>query len=487
MSSIIPELRERGEGLQQEWRREMAVEEEVRERLLRLFKAAVASADPRAVLPPWVERLARDRERGETVVVGAGKAAAAMAQVFEEFWPEDRPLRGVVVTRVGHLPPDDLPKGKRRIRVLEGGHPIPTKASARAGEALLAAVQGLRAEDRVVVLLSGGASALTMTPPAGVSLRVAARVTERLLAAGASVDEVNCVRKHLSRVGGGRLAAAAFPAEVVTLAISDVAGDDPSVIGSGPTVADPTSCAEALAVLERYGVVVPEQVRGGLMGGEWETPKPGDGVFARCQYCLVATPWGALQAAAAEAERWGVRAYVLGDDWEGEAREVGRVMAAIARGVARRGSPFAPPCVLLSGGETTVRLQEGRRRRSREKGEGVGAKARGGPNGEFLLGLALALQGEGGVWALAADSDGIDGSEGNAGAVVTPTTLARAAALGIDARRALSQHDSWGFFAALGDLVETGPTLTNVNDFRAVWVGAGCRWLEERGGHSEGG
>ncbi|MCS7269202.1 MAG: glycerate kinase [Geminicoccaceae bacterium] len=416
---------------------------EARSLLRRLFDAAVAAADPNEVLPAFLP----EPPRGRTIVVGAGKAAAAMARALERLWPG--PLSGVVVTADSHA------VACTRIRVLEAAHPVPDARSEAAARAILEAVRGLGPEDLVIALVSGGGSALMALPAEGLTLADKQAVNRALLRCGADIAEINCVRKHLSAIKGGRLAAAAHPARIVTLAISDVPGDDPAVIASGPTVPDPTTFAEARAILDKYGIREPASVIAHLARAEDETPKPGDPRLARAEFRLVATPQRSLEAAAREARRAGVEPVILSDAIEGEAREVARVLAAIARQVRRRGQPLPPPCVLLSGGETTVTV----------KGSG-----RGGRNVEFALALALALRGEPGIYALAADTDGIDGAEPVAGAIVDPETLVRAARCGLDAKRALADNDAHSFFAALEDRVRTGPTLTNVNDFRAILV-----------------
>jgi len=421
-----------------------------------LFDVAVRSAQPLHGMRAWLPA----PPRGRTLVLGGGKAGGAMAQALEALWPENAPLSGLVVTRYGHVPP--RPEGLvQRIEVVEAAHPVPDAAGEAAAERLLALTEGLTADDLVLCLISGGGSSLLTLPGEGLTLDDKQRINRALLESGADIAEMNCVRKHLSRIKGGRLAAACGPARVVTLTISDVPGDDPSVIASGPTVPDATTCADALAILVRYGIEVPHQALQALRDGALETPKPGDAVFEGHAVHLVATPWQALEAAAAAARAAGVDAVILSDEIEGESRDVGKVHAAMARSVARRGQPFTKPCVILSGGETTVTV----RPRAPDAPRG-----RGGRGGEFCLGLAKALQGEASVWALAADTDGIDGVENNAGAFVVPDTLHRAHAAGADIEDALQRNDAWGYFAALGDLLVTGPTHTNVNDFRAILV-----------------
>jgi hydroxypyruvate reductase len=427
-----------------------------REFLTHLYQAAVRRALPlhntAAFLPP--------PPKGRTIVIGAGKAAGAMAQAVEALWPQDAPLSGVVVTRYHHTPqrPAGLPQ---RIEVLEASHPVPDAAGLAASERILSLVQGLTADDLVLCLISGGGSALLTLPAAGLTLEDKQRINKALLNSGANIGEMNCVRKHLSRIKGGRLAAACAPARVVTLTISDVPGDDPSVIASGPTVPDASTCADALAILKRYAIDVPGPVLDQLHRNALETPKPGDALFSGHEVHMIATPQQSLEAAAAAAQAAGLQAHILSDEMEGESREVGKVQAALARAVARHGQPFARPCVILSGGETTVTV------RPVPAGE---TRGRGGRAGEFCMGLAAALQGQPGVWALAADTDGIDGMEENAGAWVEPGTLARAQAQGMKVERFLDRNDAYGFFQPLGDLVVTGPTHTNVNDFRALLV-----------------
>ena len=387
-----------------------------------------------------------------------------MAQAVEAFWPADAPLSGLVVTRYGHTP--TRPPGlAQRIEVVEASHPVPDAAGLAAAERILALTEGLTEHDLVLCLISGGGSALLTLPADGLSLDDKQRINKALLNSGAHIGEMNCVRKHLSRIKGGRLALACAPARLVTLAISDVPGDDPSIIASGPTVADETTCADALAILKRYEIDVPESLKRALRDGALETPKPGHTAFTyrgkTNEVHLIATPQQSLQAAAEAARAEGIHAYILSDEMEGESREVGKVHAALARAAARGTGAFEKPCVILSGGETTVTVKPLR--------EGA-AKGRGGRAGEFCMGLAVALQGQSGVYALAADTDGIDGVEDNAGAFVTPDTLANGTVLGMKLDDHLDRNDAYSYFAALGDLVVTGPTHTNVNDFRALLI-----------------
>jgi hydroxypyruvate reductase len=416
-----------------------------------LYDAAVERALPRFNTAPHLPA----PPKGRTLVLGAGKASGAMAAAVDALWPKDRPLAGLVVTRYDHVPPA-YKAAPGRIEVVEAAHPVPDAAGQRAARRIVELTRGLTADDLVLCLISGGGSALLSLPAPGLTLEDKQAVNKALLKSGAAIDEMNCVRKHLSAIKGGRLAALCAPARVITLAISDVPGDDPAVIASGPTVPDATTCADALAILARYGIDVPPAAQEGLQSGAFETPKPGDVRFAGHEVHLIATPQQSLQAAADKARTLGLAAHVLSDEIEGESREVGKVHAALARAVARHGQPFAKPCVILSGGETTVTV-----------------KAKGGRGGratEFLLGCAIALQGEPGVWVLAADTDGIDGIEDNAGAIVTPDTLARARSLGLKAADFLGRNDAYSFFAPLADLVVPGPTFTNVNDFRALLV-----------------
>ncbi len=411
--------------------------------MLEMFRAAVGSALPQQCLPSSVSA----PPLGRTVVVGAGKASAAMARALEGCWPAS--LSGVVVTRYGHAVPCDA------ITILEAGHPVPDAASVEAGRRILEAVSGLTADDLVICLISGGGSALLSALPPGVSLEDERALSKALLKSGATIEEMNCVRKHVSLIKGGRLAAAAAPARVVTLAISDVPGDDPATIASGPTVPDPTTRAEALTVVDKYALELPAAVRAWLASPDSETPKPSGGTEP--DYRMIATPQRALEAAADVARKAGYTPFVLGDAIEGEARDVGLDHAGIARQIVARGQPVRAPCVLLSGGETTVTV----------RGDG-----RGGRNVEFLLGLLTGLQDLPGVFALAADTDGIDGTEDNAGAIISPSSSARARMAGLSANGHLARNDAYSFFAALGDLVITGATLTNVNDFRAILIDA---------------
>ena len=392
--------------------------------------------------------------------MGAGKAGGSMVQAVEALWPADAPLTGLVVTRYHHIPP--RPAGlAHRIELVEASHPVPDAAGLAAAERIMALTQGLTKDDLVLCLISGGGSALLTLPAEGLTLEDKQRINKDLLNSGANISEMNCVRKHLSRIKGGRLAAACAPARVVTLTISDVPGDDPSIIASGPTVPDATTCADALAILKRYGIVVPDAVRAALDSGALETPKPGEAVFAGHAVHMIAAPQQSLEAAASAAQAAGLEAHILSDEIEGESREVGKVHAAMARAVARGAGAWKKPCVILSGGETTVTI--------RKQPEGT-PRGRGGRAGEFCMGLAQTLQGHPGVFALAADTDGIDGVEDNAGAYVAPDTLARAQQQGMKIDLFLDLNDAYGFFKPLGDLVITGPTHTNVNDFRAMLV-----------------
>jgi glycerate 2-kinase len=408
-----------------------------------MFDAAIAAALPDRTLPAYLPK----PPTGRTIVIGCGKAAASMAKAVEDHWQGE--LSGIVVTRYGYRVPT------RRIEVVEAAHPVPDLAGREAAERILNTALGLSADDLVLFLVSGGGSALLSLPAPGLTLADKQAINKALLKSGANITEMNCVRKHLSAVKGGRLAAACAPARVVTLAISDIPGDDPAVIASGPTVADATTFADAIAVLEKYSIREPISVLNHLHAAKDETPKPGDPRLSRNELHMVAAPQMSLEAAAEVARKAGVTPVILGDAIEGEAREVATVHAGIARQIRRHGQPAKVPCALLSGGETTVTV----------RGNG-----RGGRNAEFLLALAVALGGEPGIHALAGDTDGVDGTEDNAGAVLTPDSLARAAKRNLDAKRMLADNDGYNFFLGLGDLVMTGPTLTNVNDFRAILV-----------------
>lgn len=415
-----------------------------RHALLQVFNAAVAAADPRVVL---AAHLPEKPKSGRCVVIGAGKSAASMAAALEAAWP-DVALSGLVVTRYDHAVPT------ARIEVMQSSHPVPDANSEIAAQRMLQTVRGLTKDDLVIALISGGASSIMALPAPGLTLADKQAVNRALLASGAVIGEINIVRKHLSGIKGGRLAAAAAPARVVTLAISDVPGDDPAVIGSGPTVADPSTRADAASILARYGIDPSPAMAIWLATGD-ETPKPGD--LPHAEFHMIATPAMALQAAAHTAFGLGLTPLILGDALEGESREMGIVMAGIARSIATHGLPAKAPALLLSGGETTVSI-------------GRGPAGRGGRNTEFLLSLAVALGGTKGIWATAFDTDGIDGTEDAAGAVMAPDTLARARARGFDPRAVLAGHDSYSLFDGIGDLIRSGPTLTNVNDIRAILV-----------------
>jgi len=411
--------------------------------LRQMFDAAINAAQPAHCLPPHLPA----PPAGRLLVIGAGKASAAMARAVEDHSPGE--LSGLVVTRYGYGVPC------RRIEIVEAAHPVPDAAGLAAARRIHAMVQGLRADDVVLCLISGGGSSLLALPIEGLTLADKQAVNRALLKSGATISEMNCVRRHLSAIKGGRLAAACHPAKVVTLLISDVPGDNPMDIASGPTVPDPTTCADALAIIRRYAIEVPDVVRDVLESGRGETLKPGDPRLAGIDTRMIAAPGMALEAAARVAREAGIPAAILGDAIEGEARDVGKVMAGIALEVARHDRPFVAPCVLLSGGETTVTV----------RGDG-----RGGRNVEFLLSLAVALDGHPGIHAMAGDTDGVDGMEEIAGAYLAPDSLARAWAQGIKPRDRLDHNDGHGFFEALGDSVVTGPTLTNVNDFRAILI-----------------
>ncbi|MBI3373839.1 MAG: glycerate kinase [Betaproteobacteria bacterium] len=406
-----------------------------RELLLASYRAAVAAADPLQIVPPHLPAL----PRGGTLVVGAGKGAASMALAFERHWPPNAPLEGIVITRYAH----GLPTG--RIKVVEAGHPVPDAAGEAAAREILARARELGADDLLVALISGGGSSLLALPAEGITMAGLKKVTQELLRCGAPIQEINTVRKHLSAIQGGRLAAATR-ARVLALIVSDVTGDDPTHIASGPCTPDPTTCADAAAVLEKYAIAAP--------GPFAETPKPGDAAFARTENRIIATAHRSLEAAAEVFRAAGVTPAILGDSITGEASEVAKVMAALAREVRSHAQPFKTPVALISGGECTVTVRS--------------PNGRGGRCAEFLLSLGIELNGMKDVHAIAADTDGIDGSEDNAGALLAPDSLSRAPRL--DAKKLLAANDSYGFFSALGDLVVTGPTRTNVNDYRAILI-----------------
>ncbi len=414
----------------------------IRSQLRSLFQAAIDAADPRIVLPP---HLPPPPERGRCIVVGAGKASAAMAAALEAAWP-DVPMEGIVVTRYGHAVPT------KHIRIVEAAHPVPDAAGMQAAEEILKAVQNLTPDDLVVALISGGGSALLTLPAEGITLADKQAVNAELLASGAPIHAMNTVRKALSRIKGGRLAQAAAPAKVVTLLISDVPGDDPAIIASGPTVPSAATAADALRFLEQYRVPVPENVLRYLESQRHIQPQS----FST-DIRMIASPMQALEVCAAKVRAFGWNLLILGDAIEGESAQLGIVLAGIAKSVALHNHPIPKPAMLLCGGETTVTI-------------GREVPGRGGRNSEFLLSLAIGLQGADSIYAIAGDTDGIDGSDDAAGAILTPSTLVRAEAAGLNPSEALRKHDSYTFFAALGDLVHTGPTLTNVNDLRAVLV-----------------
>jgi len=411
-----------------------------------LFDTAVAAVSPAICVPPHLPA----PPKGRTVVIGAGKAAAAMAAAVEAHWPADKPLSGRVVTRYDHGAPT------ARIEVVEAAHPVPDAAGEQAAAAMFELVKGLTADDLVLCLISGGGSALLALPAPGLTLADKQAVNRALLKSGANIHEMNCVRKHLSAIKGGRLALACAPARVVTLSISDIPGDDVSVIASGPTVADPTTREQALAILNKYRIEVPAPVRARLESPACETPKPGDPRLANGETQVIATAQQALQAAASYAREHGVTPLVLGDSIEGESRDIAYMHAAIARQIAQHGEPVQRPCVILSGGETTVTV----------RGDGRGGRA-----AEFLLALASVLDADQlGAWALACDTDGIDGTEDNAGAWFGPDLPARAAERRLASADFLARNDGYSYFAALDRLIVTGPTRTNVNDFRAIYL-----------------
>lgn len=414
--------------------------------LHRMFDAAIASAQPALCVPPYLPS-PESLGKGRLIVIGAGKASAAMARAVEDHWTA--PLSGLVVTRYGYGVPC------QRIEIVEAAHPVPDAAGLAAAQRMLQRVQGLTQDDVVLCLISGGGSSLLPLPLQGLTLEHKQTINRALLKSGATISEMNCVRRHLSAIKGGRLAVACYPARVVTLLISDVPGDDPINIASGPTVADPTRCEDALAIVKRYGIALPPEVHAVLESGQGESIKPGDPRLARNSVHMVAAPQMALEAAAKVAREAGYGAYILGDALEGEARDVGKVLAGIALQVAERGQPVPTPCVLLSGGETTVTVL------------GTG---NGGRNVECLLAMGIALAGHPRIHAMAGDTDGVDGAAEIAGAHIAPDTLARAHAAGMKPNDYLNNNDGHGFFGALGDSVVTGPTLTNVNDFRAILI-----------------
>jgi glycerate 2-kinase len=413
--------------------------------LRQMFDAAIAAAQPALCLPAHLP----PPPKGRTIVIGAGKASAAMARALEDNWAG--PLEGLVVTRYGY----DVPC--QRIEIVQAAHPVPDAAGLAASQRIAQLVAGLTADDLVIALISGGGSSLLVAPAEGLTLADKQAVNAALLASGATISEMNCVRRHLSSLKGGRLGALCHPAQLLTLLISDVPGDSPMDIASGPTVADSTSCLDALAIVQRYQIAMPEAMRALLESGSGETVKPGDPRLQHSNVRMITAPQIALEAAASVAKAAGITPYILGDSLEGEARDVAKTLAGITRQVVLRGQPFQTPCVLLSGGETTVTIR---------------GKGRGGRNVEFLLALAVALGDMEGVFALAGDTDGVDGIEEIAGAILTPDTLARAWAQGMNPRSFLDNNDAHSFFQALGDSVVTGPTLTNVNDFRAILINA---------------
>ena len=417
-----------------------------RKLLLGSFKTALAAADPLQIVPRHLPK----PPKGRTLVVGAGKAAASMASAVEKHWPKNNPLSGLVITRYGH----GLPT--RRIKVIEAGHPIPDASGEAAAKEIFEEVKKLRPDDMLLALISGGGSSLLSLPVAGLEMADLKAVTKELLLCGATIQEINTVRKHLSVIQGGRMAAAC-KAPVLALIISDVTGDDPTHIASGPCAADPTTYNDALEIISRYQVKAPEAVMDILLKGKAgkleETPKPGNAIFRKVENRVIATAHNSLLAAAKYFRKQGVKAVVLGDTITGEAREVAKVFGGLARQIRKYGDPWKPPVALISGGETTVTV----------KGNG-----RGGRNSEFLLSLAMDLHGEKNVYALSCGTDGSDGTENNAGALITPDTLKRAAASGVKAEKLLADNDSYSFFEALNDLVVTGPTRTNVNDIRII-------------------
>jgi hydroxypyruvate reductase len=421
--------------------------------LKKLFSVAIERALPQYHLASFLP----EPPSGRTVVVGAGKASAAMALAMQTCWPKDAPLSGLVVTRYGHVPNFNLEQ-LPRIEIMQAAHPVPDEMSVLAAKRMLALVLDLSQQDLVIALISGGGSSLLTLPCEGLTLLQKQKINQTLLNCGASIDQINCVRKHLSQIKGGRLARAAFPARVVTLCISDVPGDDPQTIASGPTLSDTSTCAQALEIINRYGIEIPELVRVRLQNADLETPKPVLNALKE-DVRLMASAVDSLQAAAQWARLQGIEPYILGDDFQGESRFVAQFHASLAKGIARGLGGFKTPCVLLSGGETSVTLSGAQSH-----------SAQGGRSTEFCLSLAQALEGSERVWGIGADTDGIDGVSSSAGAVITPSTLSRAKTLGLDIKVHLQEHNSFDFFHRLGDLVTTGPTFTNVNDFRALLI-----------------
>ncbi|TIL64610.1 glycerate kinase type-2 family protein [Mesorhizobium sp.] len=411
--------------------------------LAAIFNAAVAAADPQRTIRDHLPAM----PKGRTIVIGAGKGSAQMAAAFEKVW--DGPIEGLVVTRYGYG------ATCQRIEIIEAAHPVPDAAGLEASRRLLEKVQGLTADDLVVALISGGGSALLPAPAEGLTLADEIAVNEALLASGAPIAAMNTIRKHVSTIKGGRLAAAAYPAKLVSLVVSDIPGDNPALVASGPTVPDSGNRQEALASIAAYGMKLPAAVMAHINSPAADAPRADDPRFSRNEVHLIASAGVSLEAAAAEARRHGVEAVILSDSIEGEAREVGGVHAAIAREVATRNRPFRKPVLVLSGGETTVTVR---------------AKGKGGRNSEFLLAFAIGISGIGGVHALAADTDGIDGSQDNAGAFADGSTVSRMRAAGVDAKAMLAGNNAWTAFKAAGDLFVPGPTGTNVNDLRAILI-----------------
>ena len=415
-----------------------------RELLEKMFTAAIDAAQPAHCLPRHLPA----KPEGRIIVLGAGKASAAMAKVVEQHW-DDSDITGLVVTRHGYEVPC------KKIEIVQAAHPVPDEIGLDTAKRMMSMVEGLTQKDLVLCLISGGGSALLPLPIEGLTLADKQQLNKTLLASGATISEINCVRRHLSAIKGGRLAAACHPARVVTLLISDVPGDNPMDIASGPTLPDTTTCSDALAILKRYKIKIPQAALTALQNGKAESIKPSDPRLQGASFRMIATPQKSLEAAARVAERFGIRSYILGSSLEAEARELGKITAGMALQVARHRQPFMPPCIILSGGETTVTVK---------------GKGRGGRNVEFLLSLAIGLQGHPGIFAMAADTDGIDGTEEIAGAFVMPNTLQRAYGLGFMPMETLENNDAHTLFSKLGDNIITGPTRTNVNDFRAVLV-----------------